>query len=445
MVNRDKILRKNVSFGVLFKTLNIGIAFFTIPFLLKYLNTEQYGLWVTIFSIVNVIIYIDGGIGNGLKTKLSEAISRNELKLAREYISTAYFSISIFSLLILIIGFFIIYSINLKELLNTTIDEETLKSTFFITLLMMTVGYILGLYKSLFYASQKSFIVELSMLIYQGFNLLLIILVLNHFKSSLIYVALIYGISTILIGVFFSLKFFKTNKQIAPSLKFFKKRTVYDLFGLSIDFFIIQLCMIIIFSTDNIIISKLLGPIEVASYDVVLKLFQVIITFTIIIQDPFWALYSDAFEKNDFNWIKKTIKTWNILFIPFLLFVLMLIYFAKSIIKLWLQYDLEIQQSLILFMGIFVIVRVYGIIYMYFLNGIGKIKLQLWLYVFGAVINIPLSIYFVKYMNLGSSGVILGTIFSMLALMIFLPIQSFKILNQKDKINVQAFEKNKMR
>ena len=51
---------------------------------------------------------------------------------------------------------------------------------------------------------------------------------------------------------------------------------------------------------------------------------------------------------------------------------------------------------------------------MYFLNGIGKIKLQLWLYVFGAVINIPLSIYFVKYMNLGSSGVILGTIFSML-------------------------------
>jgi O-antigen/teichoic acid export membrane protein len=301
---------------------------------------------------------------------------------------------------------------------------------------MMTFGYILGLYKSLFYANQKSFVVELSMLIYQGLNLLLIVLVLNHFKSSLIYVALIYGLSTILIGVFFSVKFFKKQKQIAPSLKFFKKRTVYDLFGLSINFFIIQLCMIIIFSTDNIIISKLLGPSEVTSYDIVRKLFQVIITFTIIIQDPFWALYSDAFEKKDFNWIKKTIKTWNILFIPFLLFVLMLIYFARPIIKFWIQYDLKIQQSLILFMGIFVIVRVYGIIYMYFLNGIGKIKLQLWLYVFGAVINIPLSIYFVKYMNLGSSGVILGTIFSMLGLMIFLPIQSFKILNQKDKINV---------
>ncbi len=428
MINRDTILKKNVSLGVLFKILNIGIAFFTIPFLLKYLDTEQYGLWVTIFSIVNVIIYIDGGIANGLKTKLSEALSRKDLKLAREYISTAYYAISIFSFILLITGLLVIYWINFKELLNTSLDEKTLKITFFITLFMMTIGYVLSLYKSLFYAKQKSAYVEFSMLIYQILNLLLILLVLNYFKSSLIYVATIYGISTIIIGIIFSAQFFRKQKEIAPSIKFFNIKTIYDLFGLSINFFIIQLCMIIIFSTDNIIISKLLGPSEVASYDIVLKLFQVIITFTVIVQDPFWALYADAFAKKDFSWIKKTIKRWNILFLPFLIFVLLLMYFTRPIIKFWLQYDLNIDKNLILCMGVFVIIRAYGIIYMYFLNGIGKIKMQLWLYVFGALINIPLSIYFVKYMNLGSTGVILGTIFSMLGLAILLPIQSYKIL-----------------
>jgi len=431
MDNRDTILKKNVSLGVLFKILNIGIAFFTIPFLLKYLNTEQYGLWVTIFSIVNVVIYIDGGIVNGLKTKLSEALSKNDLELAREYISTAYFSISIFSIILLTIGIFVIYWISFKDLLNTSIDENTLKITFLITLLMMTIGFILSLYKSLFYAKQKSAIVELSMLIYQALSLFLIIYALNYFKSSLIYVALIYGLSTILIGVFFSANFFQKQKHISPSFRFFKKKTIYDLFGLSINFFIIQLCMIIIFSTDNIIISKLLGPSEVASYDIVLKLFQVIITFTIVVQDPFWALYADAFEKKDFNWIKKTIKRWNVLFIPLIIFVLLLMYFATPIIKIWLQKDLEIPISLIVFMGIFVIVRAYGIIYMYFLNGIGKIRMQLWLYIFGAFINVPLSIYFVKYVNLGSSGVILGTIISLLGMSLLLPIQTFKILNKK--------------
>jgi len=190
--------------------------------------------------------------------------------------------------------------------------------------------------------------------------------------------------------------------------------------------------MIIIFSTDNIIITKLLGPSEVASYDIVLKLFQVIITFTIIVQDPFWALYADAFEKKDYVWIRKTLKRWNILFIPLLMFVFLLMYFARPLIKFWLQYDLDIRTSLILCMGIFVLIRVYGIIYMYFLNGIGKIKIQLWLYIFGAVINIPLSIYFVKYLNLGSSGVILGTIISMMSMTLLLPLQTFKILKESD-------------
>ncbi len=298
---------------------------------------------------------------------------------------------------------------------------------------MMTIGYVLSLYKSLFYAKQKSEFVEFSMLIYQILNLLLIIFVLNYFKSSLIYVALIYGISTIIVGVFFSAQFFRKQKQITPSIRFFKKRTIYSLFGLSINFFIIQLCMIIIFSTDNVIISKLLGPSEVASYDIVLKLFQVIITFTIIIQDPFWALYADAFEKKDFSWIKKTIKRWNILFFPFLIIVLLLMYFARPVIKFWLQYDLKIPESLIICMGIFVIVRAYGIIYMFFLNGIGKIKLQMWLYVFGALINIPLSIYFVKYMNLGSSGVILGTICSLISMSIALPLQTIMIMKKGEK------------
>ena len=83
-------------------------------------------------------------------------------------------------------------------------------------------------------------------------------------------------------------------------------------------------------------------------------------------------------------------------------------------------------------MSLFVLVRVYGSIYMYFLNAIGKIKLQLWLYVFGAIINIPLSIFLVKQFNLGSSGVILGTVVSIISLSIVLPIQTYKILKKSN-------------
>jgi O-antigen/teichoic acid export membrane protein len=82
-------------------------------------------------------------------------------------------------------------------------------------------------------------------------------------------------------------------------------------------------------------------------------------------------------------------------------------------------------------MAVFVLIRVFGDIYMTFLNGIGKIKLQMWLYVFGALINIPLSIYFINYLNLGSAGVILATCISLLGLAVAMPIQSYKSLNEK--------------
>ena len=124
--------------------------------------------------------------------------------------------------------------------------------------------------------------------------------------------------------------------------------------------------MIVIFATDNLIITKLLGPSDVTNYDVVYKLFQVAITISVIAQDPFWALYTDAYQKQDFTWIKKTIIRLNKLFVLFVFIIVGLFFAAKPLIKIWIQRDLLISTSLILFMAIFVIIRVYGIIYMTF-------------------------------------------------------------------------------
>ena len=204
--------------------------------------------------------------------------------------------------------------------------------------------------------------------------------------------------------------------------------------GLSLSFFIIQLCMIVIFTSDNLIVTNLLGPKEVTTYDIVYKLFQVVVTVSVIALDPLWALYTDAYQKKDFYWIKKTILKLNKLFILFAVFAVVLFYVSDSVIKFWLQRDLNINKNLILYMSIFILVRVYAVIYMMFLNGIGKVKIQMWLFVLGALINIPLSIYFVKYLHLGSSGVILGTVFSIITLAIILPLQTFKIL-KKNEVN----------
>ncbi len=63
-----------------------------------------------------------------------------------------------------------------------------------------------------------------------------------------------------------------------------------------------------------------------------------------------------------------------------------------------------------------------------FINGVGKIKLQMYYAIFAMIINIPVSILFAKTLNMGSAGVILGTCVSIFVGSVFAPIQSIKIL-----------------
>ncbi len=407
-------------------------VYLTIPYLLSFLGKENYGIWVTLFSILNILFFVDAGIANGLKTKLSKAISEHDIELSKEYISTAYIAIFTISMSFLALGYFAISTISLTSLLNISAatNEAVIKEVFYILLIFVITNFVLSLYKTLFYATQKAAIIEISIFIYQFFVFVFIFYAANNLSSSLKFVAITYGSINILVGIIFSILFFFKNKKLLPKIKCFKKERLKGLMSLSINFFIIQLCMIVIFTSDNVLISNLLGPKEVADYDVVLKIFHALITISIISLEPFWAMFSDAYQKGDFEWIRATIRKLNLYFLVVVVLVLILILSAETIIKFWIGDSIQPEKILVYSMGVFVLVRLYGAVYMVFLNGIGKIKLQMWLYVFGAIINIPLSIYLVRHFNLGTAGIIIGTIISILANTLFLPMQSYKILKR---------------
>jgi Na+-driven multidrug efflux pump len=80
------------------------------------------------------------------------------------------------------------------------------------------------------------------------------------------------------------------------------------------------------------------------------------------------------------------------------------------------------------FMALFAIISTFNNIFAYFVNGVGLIRLQMYCGIIGMLINIPISIFFAKNLNMGSSGVILGTIFSIFLGSILIPIQCVKLI-----------------
>lgn len=431
-MDRKKVLVHNVSLSVVYKIVGLLLVFLTIPLLIDFLESERYGVWVTIFSITNMVFFADFGLGNGLKTRLTHALSSKNRAVARLEISHAYIFIGVLAVTVFLLGWLIMSQFDLQIVLNTTVSNSELQRVFMLTLGLICIGFVLNIYKSMYYATQEAAKVELSLLIYNLGIVAIIIAVLQYYSQSLFIIALIYGGMNVLIGSIFSLLFFRRNPDLLPNFKFFSVKEMKGLLNLSSSFFIIQLSMVVIFTTDNVIISHLLGPTEVTKYDIVRKLFNTLITIIVIAQGPLWSLFTDAYAKGDFKWIKKTLIWLNKLFIPVVIIITLLVLATPSIIEIWIGPEMSIPMLLTILMGVFVGIRVYGTIYMSFLNGIGRIKAQMWFYFIGAAINIPLSIYFVQSLGLGLSGVILGTIASLLLLTIAVPIQSFRILQPND-------------
>jgi len=92
---------------------------------------------------------------------------------------------------------------------------------------------------------------------------------------------------------------------------------------------------------------------------------------------------------------------------------------------------IKINIDLSIILGIYTITTVFITPFVYFLNGVGKIKLQYLLSIIAAIGNIPLALILSKHLHFGTVGVISSTLISMLPFMFLMPIQCMKIINNK--------------
>ena len=277
-------------------------------------------------------------------------------------------------------------------------------------------------------------VVEFSMMLIQ-LLVFVLLFIFYHFNflsdtSRIWIVSLVFGVVNLSVGIGFTLFFLYKHPNIKISYKYFDFSILKTNTSLGLKYFIIQICMIIIFSTDYVLITKYFGSKEVANYDVVLKLFQAPMLLVIAGLSPFWSIFSKTFEEKKFHWIKKTLIIYNFLFIIFVIGIVILTLIIDKLIFWWLNEKTDSSKFLLLVISIYIIMRTYTAMYNYFLNGINKINLSLLLTIFGAIINIPICIIFIK-LGYGVSGIVIGTCISILPTTIALPIQSFRIINSK--------------
>lgn len=427
---RSRKAKLNILASFLNKGIAILISLAIIPLTIDYLDTEQYGIWLTLSSIVAWVSFFDVGLGHGFRNRFAEARAHGNDLLARKYVSTAYISlIAIFGLVLVIFECINVF-IHWDVILNVSpVYSLTLQTVMSIVIIGVCTQFALNVFPIMLSADQQPASSAMIATAGQGVALLVIFLLTKIQKHSMIYLA--FALSWIPFLVTFAVSVWMyTHKysRFAPSVRYVDFSLVKSILSLGGKFFVIQLSMILIFQIVNVILSRVLGPTAVTEYNVTYKYFSITMMVFNIVLSPYWSAFTDAYTKGDFAWMRsvyvKLIRVWILL----LLASCVLLVISPICYNLWLHGSVVIPWSTSVSMCIYMNVLGFSTMYMTLLNGTGKVLFQMIIYVTFAIVSIPLSsILCGKY---GVSGVLVFLSLVYFIQCVFAHIQLNKILSQ---------------
>ena len=432
-MNRTSLFKQEASFSLIYKSIDIIISFLLVRLFIEYFDYETYGIWMVIFSIVSYFRFLNLGLDQGLRNILTKLIANKNHLLARKYISTIYIFLFFICIFFYFLFFLINQNLNWQNIFNSNLysnNEYILLNSiiffsFFITLFLKIIITIL-------LSHQRASYLNLFTMLEKLFQICVLLILMNYYTSSILYVALLFSVIPILILFFMSFYYFLNDyKHLKPSFKLYDYSCIRPLFDLGIKFFIINISVIILFSTDNLIIAQLLGPESVVSYHIIAKYFNIPILVFSLLAQPLWSSVTDAYAKQDFNWIKKTINKLESISIYFLIIIIIMFFISDYVFAIWLNDNIYFPLLLKIIWALFAFSYIINMIYTYAINGMGKIKLQLYFSILSSIINIPLSILFASHFNMGNSGVILATLISIFLYIPYKYIQYQKLVNNK--------------
>lgn len=427
--HRSVKAKKNILNALIFKGLSIAISFVLVPITINYVNPTQYGIWLTLSAVIAWFGFFDIGFGHGLRNKLTESIAKGKFKLSKIYISTTYAMLGIIVSVVLILFFVANQYINWARILNAdpSMGRE-LSLLAMIVFVFFCFQFILQLITTVLTANQQPGYASMFYFLANLISLVIIFILTKTTHGNLVYLGFVLGLTPVLVLFLSSLWFYSNDyKKLAPSIKYVRFSFIRNILNLGIKFFMLQIAGLILYESSNIIIAQLFGPAKVTTYNIAYRYFSIIpMVFAIIIL-PFWSAFTKAWVEKDIAWIKNTMKSLQLLWILFAATAILMVIAANFVYRLWVGSEIIVPIGLSVVIAAYVIMNTWNAIYSQFLNGVGKVKLQLIYAVGGALLNIPLAVL-LGY-RLGIAGVILSTVVLTTINMVCGYIQYQKIVN----------------
>lgn len=429
----EKRIVKNIGISMLMKPISILLGMAYTPIALAFLGEAKYGIWTIILNVVSWINYFDIGIGNGLRNKLTEAITLKDEKGAKAYVSTAYLGTMGIAAVFCIVLNAVWNLFDLSTFFRLDAGNENVNLIILISVTFVSVNFVLSLSRTSAYAIQQPGIISVAGVIGQALQLGAVFLASRLMTENLMAIALIFGVVSMADSLIVYWVVTARRPYLRPELSRADRRHMKSLLTLGAGFFLMQISTLVLNTTDNLLISNLYGSAEVTPYDMVYKVFYMLVQIHAIIIMPMWSAYTEAAARRDMAWIRKTMKRVNLITLVFAAGAVAGIFLFEPLAAVWLGKRLEYGQTLIVIVALYMIVQMFSNNYSSLLCGVGNIRVSTIIAIAGAVLNIPLSILFAQTCGMRLSGIILGSLAVMSISFVVLPLVSWKWIRENEK------------
>lgn len=413
---KNKIINSTFSNYVLL-LVKIVLSLMLVRIMFLGISNEEYGFWALMWTIFGYSLLLDFGFGTAVQKATSCAMAKNDWKSYNETISTIFFSYVLLSCMILVVT--VVLALNIEKIFAFTSQEDITyyQNVLYIFGIGSTLLFPFGFFKEILRGIQHITVRNNIDIVFLVLNFILLSCCV-HFDYSLIHMALVAMFIQLLTNITMAHYVLDAIPSLKISLKFFRKSRIKELIGFSFFAYIVMFSNVIIFRTDQLVISIFSTVALVAVYQVVSRISELFRQFSTQIHDILGPIAASLFVTNKHDTLGSTLLKTNkivgfistLLLIPSVLFMDKLLYF-------WLKIEdpLVVNTAVVLLISMYILV--------FFRSSSVQVLLmcekhkQLTLVgVIEAFANLVLSIYLIK--NYSILGVAIGTLIPNLILAI---------------------------
>lgn len=418
-----RVLLTAVAFGFS-KVVSMATMFVSYPLTLHYLGEERFGLWVTLSSLVVLLAFADFGIGNGLLNTVAKANGQDDTLGIRRAVSSGFTILGALGILILASFFAVHRWIAWPDVFNVTSPTARAEcgTAMLVLICCFAINIPAGVVQRTQLGLQMGFISNLWLAAGSVLALGSVLVVIKLELGLPWLVGAVAGVPAV-VSILNGLVFFTRHPEFAPARSLVSRETMRELAQSGLMFLVLQVAVSVAYTSDAIVISRVLGATEVPQYAVPDKLFSVIPLVLGMVLMPLWPAYGEAAARGDAAWVRAVfVRSLKIALLFAAVSAAVLVVSARTILMTWMGKNVDPPFMLLLGMGVWKLLEAWGIATAAFLNGTNTVRLQAILAILMAAAVIVLKVVFVH--RYGVTGIIWATIIGY-GLVSFLPTAYF--------------------